>query len=382
MWARARPILTCLLRWLPKNLGVLLQRCTCSTLSTVLTQLNSVQPLDIAMFLLLAPTSWLMKKDSRRRMNPESLEHPVLALVNADGELQLLQLNDKILHNTNSSVIGDDRLGLSLDWSNAKYHNSEPSIVTSDSKGMVSTFQVSNERSLSQISQWTAHEFEAWISAFDYWQPNVIYSGGDDCRLKGWDIRKPCHAPTFVSKSHSMGVCSIHSNRWRENIIATGSYDENILLWDTRQMKSPLSKTSVGGGVWRLKWHPSNGQFLLAACMHNGFFILDCSSINGEPQRVISSYDRHESLAYGVDWCHKSNISNYRHDSSLLTNKDTITTKPENLEKPISEIDDLEMKLSGVELRESKACWEGSNQVIASCSFYDHVLHVWKAPDK
>jgi len=45
-------------------------------------------------------------------------------------------------------------------------------------------------------------------------------------------------------------------------------------------MDHPLSRTAMGGGVWRLKWDMI-GQRLLAVCMHNGVHILDVTNIGG-----------------------------------------------------------------------------------------------------
>ncbi|PSN46316.1 Diphthine methyltransferase [Blattella germanica] len=93
------------------------------------------------------------------------------------------------------------------------------------------------------------------------------------------------------------GVTSLHSNLLKEFVLASGSYDENLRLWDTRNTKQPLSCLSLGGGVWRLKWDPYKWQHLLAACMHGGFCI-----VNDKPN-IVTTYTEHESLAYGADWC-------------------------------------------------------------------------------
>ncbi|XP_070580514.1 diphthine methyltransferase-like [Ptychodera flava] len=258
---------------------------------------------------------------------------PTLGVVNADGNFLLYQIqNEHSITEIESLQVGEDRLALSLDWSTGVTNSSSPSVIISDSAGEMTLCRC-EQSSVVKSRQWSAHDFEAWIAAFNYWQPDIVYSGGDDCKFKCWDTRTDCVTPVFVSKRHDMGVCSIQSNRIRENILATGSYDENILIWDTRQMRNPLSTTSVGGGVWRVKWHPTHGNWLLAACMHNGFHVLDCTTITDSAQPIIKSYHGHESLAYGADWC------------QLLKPNNSDKTRPQN--------------------------------IVASCSFYDHTLHLW-----
>lgn len=329
-------------------------------------------------------------------------EHPLLSMATAGGEIKLYKLTEPkqgtcVLECELSTVLGPDRLALSLDWSTGRGESNDVRVVSSDSTGSLTVLSL-GEAGLTAECQWKAHDFEAWISAFSCWDTQVVYSGGDDCKLKGWDLRMGPTLPTFTSKRHTMGVCSIHSNPHREHILATGSYDENVLLWDGRNMKQPLSETAVGGGVWRLKWHPNHEHLLLAACMHNDFHILHCQqAIDGQdaPCPILASYILHNSLAYGADWSrlplsysappspqeppktsvglsesgghlriqYESPTASF--DMSLEDDSGRYVPEPEKSSAP-------EPPALSVKDSQSLSC------LLATCSFYDHMLHVWR----
>ena len=45
-----------------------------------------------------------------------------------------------------------------------------------------------------------------------------------------------------------------------DTIVATGSYDDHVRLWDVRALKSPASELNVGGAAWPCRWHPDETQ--------------------------------------------------------------------------------------------------------------------------
>ena len=57
------------------------------------------------------------------------------------------------------------------------------------------------------------------------------------------------------------------------------SCDRQLMVWDSRQMKTPIADTNVGGMIQRLKWEPLQGNYILTADWKDGFHITDTSCV-------------------------------------------------------------------------------------------------------
>lgn len=249
---------------------------------------------------------------------------------------------------------------LSLDWNNRIHATPSPTIAVSQSNSRISLFELTTRGDLELQTSWIGHEYEMWIVSFNSHTPHLLYSGADDCKFRGWDIRQTNTLRTsiFTDTTHEMGVCSIQNHPTREHILATGSYDEAMRIWDTRQMKEPIITHAMGGGAWRVRWNPSNDtkrkDTILCCAMNNGFAVVDVDFDKVDPSEAASSsssstdsspissgrattvvsYKAHASLAYGADWC------------AAPIDIDTNGTQQEA-------------------------------ELIATCSFYDKQLNVW-----
>ena len=106
-----------------------------------------------------------------------------------------------------------------------------------------------------------------------------------------------------------------------------------------RQMKAPLQihEYDAGGGVWRLKWHPVLRDYIALACMHGGAMIAQVVyGDEGQAKGITGRcrYEAHASMTYGIDW--------YKAASAP---------------------------------KGGGGCFR---PVLATCSFYDHALHLWR----
>lgn len=251
---------------------------------------------------------------------------PLLAAALADGSLRVLALVggglalqqaaaapplDGAAGGGPSPAASATSMALSLDWGRcsptAAGGTAAPprdSLVASYSCGRLQRLAAA-PGGLTSLAVWRGHELEAWVAAADAWSADVVYSGGDDGVFAAWDARAGCAAPAWADRrAHAAGVCCVAASPHAEHLVATGSYDEAARLWDLRAPRRPLAAAAAacGGGVWRLKWHPSDPRLLLAACMHDGFKLLAADAAGGA-LAVAEEYAQQRTLAYGADWC-------------------------------------------------------------------------------
>ncbi|WVR03930.1 hypothetical protein IAU60_000929 [Kwoniella sp. DSM 27419] len=295
------------------------------------TSLVEIQRIETAAIL---DTKWSPRLDDGR---------PVLVVADAKGCITMYVMDAgsrKLEQKQRIEVEDESVLCLSLDFSH-RLDSSEPSsIITSLSNGSLAHL-VPNESDYEVETSWKAHDFEPWITSFDNWDTNTVWSGGDDCKLKRWDIRETFR-PSMVNKNFEAGVTTISSSPHTPHLLAVGSYDESLRLFDARSPLQPLACIPLGGGIWRTRFHPSPERKgdILNACMHDHFKIIRLDESFVSPgsdgfrtveeggAEVIKTFEGHTSLAYGADW-------------SRLPERD-------------------------------------GSSLLATCSFYDHAMHLWR----
>lgn len=73
---------------------------------------------------------------------------------------------------------------------------------------------------------------------------NLVFAGLTDSTIRQWDIRENSLKKTY-SEGISSWVKSVAINPLNRNILASGSYDGKVVLWDIRGERKPLQRICV-----------------------------------------------------------------------------------------------------------------------------------------
>ncbi|KAH3759482.1 EARP-interacting protein [Pelomyxa schiedti] len=150
---------------------------------------------------------------------------------------------------------------------------------------------------------------DGYIRALDF-NPNALYSfatGGDDCKVKFWDTRKPKALKEMTGHSH--WVWNVKYNPFHDDMLVSSGSDCKVILWSVAslsfRMSNALKERKEGEDVYR-----------------------------PPPDSAIKVYDDHEDSVYGLAWsaCTNSswNFASLSYDGHLLVN-----TVPQEFSDPM-----------------------------------------------
>ena len=82
-------------------------------------------------------------------------------------------------------------------------------------------------------------------------------------------------AKKFKKGSHTDSVMSVSLNPFHKNVLASGSADQSLKIWDLARQESLYSNDAFGAIVSHVQWSPAENSILLATSEDNHLRIFD-----------------------------------------------------------------------------------------------------------
>ncbi|KAK5979253.1 hypothetical protein GCK32_009215, partial [Trichostrongylus colubriformis] len=91
------------------------------------------------------------------------------------------------------------------------------------------------------------------------------------------------------------------------HVLASGSADKRIILWDLDEAKAAQILPERDGEVQALSWHPAEQSFILTGTLSGTVEVIDCREDSGSPSAVwklgaqveqVSSYVHCKSILF------------------------------------------------------------------------------------
>ncbi|KAG2280359.1 hypothetical protein Bca4012_048639 [Brassica carinata] len=166
----------------------------------------------------------------------------------------------------------------------------------------------------------------AWHLRHEY----LFGSVGDDQYFFIWDLRSPSASrPVQSVAAHSMEVNCLAFNPLNEWIVATGSTDKTVKLFDLRRLSNALhSFDGHKEEVFQVGWSPKNETILASCCFGRRLLVWDVNRIDEEqtaeaaedgPPELLFTHGGHTAKISDFSWnpCDDWVISSVSEDNIL-----------------------------------------------------------------
>ena len=141
------------------------------------------------------------------------------------------------------------------------------------------------------------HKNYVFCVAFDG-KANILASGSFDQTIKLWDFKTGRCIETFAE--HTDPVTSVHFNK-EGSLMVSGSFDGNIIIWDVRNhvklrvVNEKEENKNNASTVGFVKFSP-NGKYILASTWDNTIRLWSSFQDN----HVLKTYTGHRNEAYCI----------------------------------------------------------------------------------
>jgi periodic tryptophan protein 1 len=130
----------------------------------------------------------------------------------------------------------------------------------------------------------------------------IVASGSADCTVKLWDVTQAgtdqCNAGTF--HHHKDKVQSVVWHPKEGTLLATGSYDRTVALVDARSAEN-IKRVKLPADCETLAWDPFNPQYLTAASEDGTIMCWDVRNFSDKTPLwsiVVNEYGGVSDLSY------------------------------------------------------------------------------------
>ncbi|KAJ3044531.1 Histone-binding protein rbbp4 [Rhizophlyctis rosea] len=178
-------------------------------------------------------------------------------------------------------LVGHESEGYGMSWHPRK----EGILLTGAADSSICSWDIRGAtkevRTVEPVRKYSAHTASVEDVAWSQLIEPVFASVGDDKKLFVWDERKD--TPVWGGEVHKLEINCLAFNPKNEYLIATGSADQTVGLWDMRNMKKSLhSLQGHQNDILQLGWSPHNETILASSSSDMRIHVWDLSRIGDE----------------------------------------------------------------------------------------------------